>query len=66
MTDEDFKLKKRDEAERAGASWGTDLCRGGDDRLQRCWRARGVAGVATGVLRTVVMMVVTVGSRRFE
>lgn len=65
-TSKAFEHDEHDESEGDGPSCCTDLCRGGDDCLQRCWRPGGVAGVATGVLCTVVMMVVTVGSRVFE
>lgn len=65
-TDPDFELKYHDELGRVGASCQTDLCGGGDDCLQCCWRPRGIAGVATGVVRTVVMVVVTIGSGTFQ
>lgn len=41
----------------------TDLGCRGDDSLKRCRGPRGIAGVATGVLCAVVVVVVTVGGR---
>lgn len=42
------------------------LGRGGDDGLQRCGRPRGIAGVTTGVLCAVVVVVVGVGGGAFQ
>lgn len=65
-TDPDLELKYHDEPERVGASCRTHLCGGGDDGLQRRRRPGGIAGVATGVVRSVVMVVVTIGSGTFQ
>lgn len=42
------------------------LGRGGDDGLQRCGRPWGIAGVTTGVLGAIVVVVVRVGGGAFQ